>query len=697
MQAQEFTEKKLPPLSATLQRLHRTLDPSREIPASEFLLELFRLHPEYAGGLAGKLAPKDVLPIETMHKSPSDWLIQAWGIFDPAKVKVLDGRLFIVGLSLTDTSVQSYLEDIGLFREVIKEVEEQNKTPLDKLLIFDRQTAPENKGEQAGTPPSPFSGEPDPTVLHTDTPALQDQLGREAFAEALATWLSRFWRNSRSKPGNSFIMHLHGAWGSGKTSLLRLLEKHLLPGKKGSRSGSEDEPAWIVVWFNAWQHQHLQPSWWSLIETIYKSARTQMLQQGDAERARAVARLDRAWRLRSGENAYLYALGFSLAVFLLLLVWTFFSPAAGDTPRLDSIANLSKPILTIISFLTSIGSGIMVLRNNLFSGSASSAQKFMHRTPDPMQNVRNHFKALIEAIDRPVMVFIDDMDRCRKEYVIRLLEEIQTLFNHSAVYYTIAADRRWLYVCFENEYEIFRESIREPGRRLGYLFLEKAFQLSVAMPQMSAAVQEAFLDYLYQGERADISQKLQEEKQAAEQEFSGISSQDELFALLMQSSGNTLQDQVRREAAVRRSAHESIEVATTFYLKKFARLLEPNPRAMKRLVNAYGIYRALAILTHPHLLYDPDVRDQFVLWTILSMRWPLLQDYLEGQPDKLFAFSSGMPDDTMPAEIQKLAESPEVQRVINGDGVCTPLSESVLRQLLDLDTGGLAPGAGPPG
>ena len=46
---------------------------------------------------------------------------------------------------------------------------------------------------------------------------------------------------------------------------------------------------------------------------------------------------------------------------------------------------------------------------------------------------------------------------------------------------------------------------------------------------------------------------------------------------------------------------------------------------MKRILNAYAVHRDLAILGGLDVLGDPALRGQLALWTILSMRWPLLR------------------------------------------------------------------------
>ena len=74
----------------------------------------------------------------------------------------------------------------------------------------------------------------------------------------------------------------------------------------------------------------------------------------------------------------------------------------------------------------------------------------------------------------------------------------RTLFHDRRVVYVVAADRRWLHAAFEKVYEQFAASVKEPGRRLGSLFLEKAFELSVSLPRLSPKTQADFWDYLNQ-------------------------------------------------------------------------------------------------------------------------------------------------------------------------------------------------------
>jgi KAP family P-loop domain len=47
----------------------------------------------------------------------------------------------------------------------------------------------------------------------------------------------------------------------------------------------------------------------------------------------------------------------------------------------------------------------------------------------------------VKTVNRPVVVFVDDLDRCESKYVVEFLEGIQTLFREAPITYVVAADR----------------------------------------------------------------------------------------------------------------------------------------------------------------------------------------------------------------------------------------------------------------
>ena len=285
-----------------------------------------------------------------------------------------------------------------------------------------------------------------------------------------------------------------------------------------------------------------------------------------------------------------------------------------------------------------------------------------------MERIRLHFSEVLDKVNAPVMIFIDDLDRCQPEYVVRLLESLQTLFNDPRVFYVIAADRRWLYECFEIVYKDFKATVREPGRRTGYLFLEKIFQMSISVPAMSEETQKAYLDTLYRGERHEAEQKIAVAQQQAHADFAQVTTTEALIEQLQkpQSDPDPLVQQARREVAVRRLASQEVSADIEHFLQPFAPLLERNPRAMKRLVNAYSVYLALAMLADVQLINSDEKKKRFALWTILSLRWPALAEKLEKDPEILPAFLEKEAVGLDP-ELTALVQDEDVQRVLHGE------------------------------
>ena len=73
------------------------------------------------------------------------------------------------------------------------------------------------------------------TIIHRDEPTSEDRLNRTRYADALARLA-----HTCETP---LVIGLHGTWGVGKTSLMKLIERSL------------DKNQVHVVWFDPWQHQ----------------------------------------------------------------------------------------------------------------------------------------------------------------------------------------------------------------------------------------------------------------------------------------------------------------------------------------------------------------------------------------------------------------------------------------------------------
>jgi len=436
---------------------------------------------------------------------------------------------------------------------------------------------------------------------------------------------------------------------------------------------------WLIVDFNAWRNQHIDPPWWSLLDAVYQSTK------GNLSRRNRIR--EWFWRLTSGRVLHIFSAVVLMWVLVLSFSWVqqnFIEPQIIDGKPvyeiLGKIATLVKDLGEVIAFVGTIWSGILVVNRSLLLGSAGAAATYKQRIQDPMNEIKKRFEKLIERLaPQRVAVFIDDLDRCQSEYVVELLEGIQTLFREAPVVYVVASDRQWLNACYEDVYQKLEPHVKEAGKPLGALFLEKAFRFSTPMPSLPKELKEEYWRYLLQIKASKQNVELDEERRKAKANAKALvedaPTEAEVRKLTVDDKGRSFiaQRAVIEEAVVRLSAPEIME-RLEHTLKPYSELLEPNPRAMKRLVNVYSAYRALVLLSQR----DVDLH-QLVLWTILSSRWPQLADYLAENPEKVLKIGQADIGD-VDEDVKKLFTREEIARVIQGGSKGIALESDTLRQ-----------------
>jgi hypothetical protein len=493
--------------------------------------------------------------------------------------------------------------------------------------------------------PSPLPEPPTSTPFYSDHPAQRDLLNRKAVAETIATMIESVWRedNKENLIDRSFIVHLHGRWGSGKTSILNFLSEALLGTRTGdARSTEPDNPAWVIVNYNAWRNQSLGPAWWTLMEAVYTQGRDQLGGWFSAKGQALILR-DRWWRIRSS-HAPLALTTFAIVAIVLWLSWVLKSDfAVGKWWLTEGLAALASCIGIIVAIFT-FGQTYRI-------GSARTAKSYLELSRDPVSPLITRYSELVDDIGRPVAVFIDDLDRCNGEFVVELLQTIQTLFRNAKVLYVVAADRDWVCSSYQQQYAKFSDSLGEPGKSLGHLFVEKVFQLSVEVPRLGEAERDAYWDQLVNAREPASPRETEAITAQIIAELESANTEAAINDVVDRYRGDPDRADIASAQAFKRLHAEPLVKAREHFLLQYRNLIEPNPRAMKRLLNAYGFRRGFDLQSgrrsHP---------DALVRWTILENRWPILADYLEGR-------SSGLKQSDI---IEALKKDTEVLRVADG-------------------------------
>ncbi|MGH4014444.1 MAG: P-loop NTPase fold protein [Pseudonocardiaceae bacterium] len=109
---------------------------------------------------------------------------------------------------------------------------------------------------------------------------------------------------------------------------------------------------------------------------------------------------------------------------------------------------------------------------------------------------------------RPILLVIDDLDRCSAERVVKLLETVHTLLREPAgtrllphwrrpasLIVLVLADGRWVRAAFEARYESFG-ALGSPVHGLGADFLQKVFDHIVLVPALAADQVQTYVDHV---------------------------------------------------------------------------------------------------------------------------------------------------------------------------------------------------------
>jgi hypothetical protein len=631
--------------SASVRQVRDALGPAASVTASQIAAHLQRSHPGYGAGQFERV----VLDPEAGEAAPTDdWLARVRDQYPGEAVarsrhQVIDGELTLIGLAALDSSLATSLRADGFLDALSRGVAVRPRRPTT-----------------------------DRTELVTDAPTDRDLLNRRPMAHALATRVRTL---AASKERSSFLFHIDGPWGAGKSTVFGFLEQDLTPD-------------FVVVKVDAWRDQRIGVPWWTLLSALRRAVR-----ETTPRWRRSLAwAADLRDRMRTGWVPLLaVVLVIGAAVAGWLSTEDFDLKVSGDT---------ADSVLKIVSVASATFAGLLGAARFLVPGSRRSAKVFVESNDNPMFEVSCLFGRVLRRAKRPVVFLIDNLDRCDEPYVVEFLEVLQTLVRDApdgpserprpvpheherererrreaaGPYVFVAADGRWIRRSYECHYEKFTET-SAPGRPLGYLFLEKIFQLHVTLPAITQTAKDAFLMSLLLPHRPVEPKAPPDATVDRERALAAVrdaTSEPELIRAAQGARG--VADPLARmevvgEAAARFSEPALVD-AIEHDLAPFGRYLEPNPREMKLFVNRYGVLRTLRTLEE-----NPVPPEQLALWTVIESRWPYLAELLCADPDAVDRATSS-PDG--PGEIDRLLQVPEIAHVFRHNHV-GPLTAELVR------------------
>lgn len=503
--------------------------------------------------------------------------------------------------------------------------------------------------------------------IQKDGPTREDELGRTRFAASLIDMLDEaLTSNEGGGEALGFAVNLHAPWGAGKTSVLKMMEESMGPGPRNRDDG------WTVVWFNAWRHERRNPPWWAMMEAV----RAQTLQRLDNYylywRSFLFRNYWRYWRLRFDYAPLMIAIIAVVALSLFLMA------------RPDIFGNLDdlEKFLYVISASIVVSGFLAVAVRALLFGSDQHARFYFELTKDPLGRIGKLFARSAKIQGRPICVFIDDLDRCNADYVVDLLEGIQTAFRNHNTVYVVAADRKWIKAAFEARYKNNFAQVETPGQPLGHLFLEKIFQVSAPLPAVSAAQQEQYLNNRLGDEAKPSAEAADDLEAEADDIQAGLDENlqgEALDDLRRRVQG--AETEIEKEAAALAGARsEAVQREREHQLKRFGAIIPFNPRAIKRLINAYNLRAGPEIISHK------DRSDALARWVVLEQAYPGLVDLLVEEPNRAAFFLSEEPDVSSDPVLESFMGDDAIYRIFSDTDESVSLGKSLTPEMVQLFT-----------
>lgn len=345
-----------------------------------------------------------------------------------------------------------------------------------------------------------------------------------------------------------------GDWGSGKSSIMKMLEKKL----------QSDEKV-LTIYFNSWLFESYEDAKVSLLENILlELAKNETLDETAKKKVLSlISRVDYMKLAKDGIKKY----GKNVV--------DIFTTGGVATAIEASFSMLNEDKLKKLETadITKLNEYIKEEQENT--------------TKNTIKTFRKDFEELINATDYDsVVIFVDDLDRCMPERVIETLEAIKLFLSVPNTAFVIGADERIIkhsismhlkLHTFNNDSEYLHDS-----QQIVTDYIEKLIQIPYRIPKLSPSEIETYNNLLFSNaylENEDFNKVFETYLEFRESDFYSP-----------YSLGN-ITDVVSLDENVELSSLLSI---SHFMSKMITNVLKGNPRQTKRFLNTFILRKKLA-------------------------------------------------------------------------------------------------------
>jgi hypothetical protein len=323
------------------------------------------------------------------------------------------------------------------------------------------------------------------------------------------------------------------------------------------------------------------------------------------------------------------------------------------------------------------------MTSTLLLGTPEAAQNYSLGAGDPLDRFRRHFARTIRRFERPVLVVVDDLDRCEPAYVTELLRGMQTILTSPRIVFLLLGDRDWIEQAFSETHKTMKGVYVGPEHEFGARFVEKAIQFSFVLPDISREKRQSYVrrllglaDVPEASGAAPGSGTLRARAEAVLAETDYQAREAAATRLRESEDVDTLQPEAREallkefdtRLSLRAAADSSAERATSHMIEALAPLLPSNPRQIKRIVNTISLMQEAARLEG---MAQPGSAEWQLLarWLVIMLEWPKSYFTLSRYPglaDLVLgrAAEGELPEQDVEAYVKQIQAKPTVMSLL---------------------------------
>jgi len=336
---------------------------------------------------------------------------------------------------------------------------------------------------------------------------------------------------------------VYGTWGVGKSSILKLVQKDLEADRRN-----------LIINFDAWLYQDFDEAKSALMTVIAKTLYDQS-SKGLKDKAAGLYR--RVNKLKFlGIAADVGALAAGIPTFGLL------SKAAGSFGDMWEGSGDEADVTAVKDAAQDVGKRT--------SGLLKPEER--RNAPEEIAAFRQEFAHLLNEMDRRLVVFVDNLDRCLPANAISTLEAMRLFLFLPNTAFVVAADEEMIRLAVAKHFS-------DPGDRHVTDYLDKLIQVPIRVPKLGLQEVRAYLAMLAIASGTPVAAEKLEEVRAA------------LIAKLRKSWSEEPPFEVKEIVSILGISDRSELAASLDAMDRLAPLLaysvrvNGNPRIVKRLLN----------------------------------------------------------------------------------------------------------------